>query len=418
MDITIEQKSPNLIRKYWYVPVIALGVFGAMLLRQTLSGVTYVVDDNLLRVADVKLDNFSVEVRGVGELVPREYHWISTEVEGHVAALFVRAGDSVDVGEPLIRLRNQQLLSTLEKVDLEYQQAEAEARANIKSLESQLLQLESELLQSRLALKSELLRLEAEETLMKQLEGSVSEIDHQITVFAVEEQKEMYAFYQRRVEKMRENISAQRVADKARVSRLKNDLANAQREVDALTVRSRSQGLVQEIDLELGQKLPVGTTVAVVADDTQLIAELKIQELQVQNVNVGQDVIVDTRRNKLRATVARIHPTVTNGMVQVDAEFIDSLSPEARVALSVEGTIKTLELENALYVQRPASVQPNSTVGIFMLDANGYQARKVPVQLGQSSANYVQILGGLQVGDTIVISDTTAYAQHEVVLIN
>ena len=418
MDITIEQKSPNLIRKYWYVPVIALGVLGAMLLRQMLSGVTYVVDDNLLRVADVKLDNFSVEVRGVGELVPREYHWISTEVEGHVAELFVTAGDSVDVGEPLIRLRNQQLLSTLEKVDLEYQQAEAEARANIKSLESQLLQLESELLQSRLALKGGLLRLKAEKTLMKQLEGSVSEIDHQITVFAVEEQEEMYAFYQRRVEKMRENISAQRVADKARVSRLKNDLANAQREVDALTVRSRSQGLVQKIELELGQKLTVGTTVAVVADDTQLIAELKIQELQVQNVNVGQDVIVDTRRNKLRATVVRIHPTVTNGMVQVDAEFIDSLSPEARVALSVEGTIKTLELEDALYVQRPASVQPNSTVGIFMLDANGYQARKVPVQLGQSSANYVQVLGGLQVGDTIVISDTTAYAQHEVVLIN
>ena len=330
----------------------------------------------------------------------------------------MRAGDSVDVGEPLIRLRNQQLFSTLEKVDLEYQQAEAEARANIKSLESQLLQLESELLQSRLALKGELLRLEAEKTLMKQLEGSVSEIDHQITVFAVEEHEEMCAFYQRRVEKMRENISAQRVADRARVSRLKNDLATAQREVDALTVRSRSQGLVQEIKLELGQKLTVGTTVAVVADDTQLIAELKIQELQVQNVNVGQDVIVDTRRNKLRATVARIHPTVTNGMVQVDAEFIDSLSPEARVALSVEGTIKTLELKNALYVQRPASVQPNSTVGIFMLDANGYQARKVPVQLGQSSANYVQVLGGLQVGDTIVISDTTAYAQHEVVLIN
>ena len=53
-----------------------------------------------------------------------------------------------------------------------------------------------------------------------------------------------------------------------------------------------------------------------------------------------------------------------------------------------------------------------------MLDTNGYQARKVPVRLGQSSANYVQVLGGLQAGDTIVISDTTAYAQHEVVLIN
>lgn len=73
MDITIEQKSPNLFRKYWYVPVIAAGVLGAMLLRQVLGGVTYVVDDNLLRVADVKRDNFT-SVRRSQVAMPRITH--------------------------------------------------------------------------------------------------------------------------------------------------------------------------------------------------------------------------------------------------------------------------------------------------------------------------------------------------------
>jgi len=418
MDILIERKTPNLFRKYWYVPVIVLVVVGAIWLKQTLGGVTYVVDGKLLRTADVKRDDFSVEVRGVGELRPREYHWVSAEVDGHIEALLVRAGDSIDVGDPLVRLRNQDLLSTLEKVELEYKQAKAESKANIKSLESQQLQLESELLQSQLALKGSLLRLQAEKTLMSRLKGSVSEIDHQITVFSVEEWEQISAFYQKRVEKMRDNITAQHVADDARIARMENDLANAQRGVDALIVRSRSKGLVQEIDLELGQKLIVGSTVAIVADDTQLVAELQIQELQVQNVSVGQEVVIDTRKNKLRGTVARVHPTVTNGMVQVDVEFSDPLSAEARVALSVEGVIKTLEVGDALFVQRPASVQPNSTVAIFKMDTNGFQAKRISVQLGLSSANYVQILAGLEVGDTIVVSDISAFAEHDVVLIN
>lgn len=418
MDISLEKKAPSLFRKFWYVPVVAMAAFGAIWLKQTLAGVTYVVDDTLLRVAEVQRDDFSVEVRGVGELRPREYHWVSAEVDGHIEALLVRAGDYVDVGDPLVRLRNEQLINTLDKVELEYQQAKAESRATITALESELLQLKSELLRSELALKGDILKLQAEETLMGRVGGSVSEIDHQITRFSVEEQTEISAFIRKRVDKMRENIDAQRTAGEARVAGLENDLMNARREVDALTVRSRSKGLIQELELELGQKLTVGSTVAIVAESTELIAELRIQELQVQNVRVGQQATIDTRKSKLRGTVARIHPTVTNGMVHVDVEFGEPLPTEARVALSIEGTIKTLELEDALFIQRPASVQPNSTVGLFIVDGDRFQARRIPVRLGQSSTNYVQILGGLELGDTIIISDTSAFAEHDVVLIN
>lgn len=143
----------------------------------------------------------------------------------------------------------------------------------------------------------------------------MSEIDHQRTIFSVEEQKKIWDFYKKRIGKMAESIAAKQQADNARIGRLQNELAHARRQVELLTVRSLGQGIVQEMSLELGQKLNIGDTVARIADDSKLIAELKVQELQVHGVQLGQEVIIDTRKNKLKGKVMLIHPSVTHGMV-------------------------------------------------------------------------------------------------------
>lgn len=349
---------------------------------------------------------------------PKEYQWISAEVNGQIDEVLVNAGDSVEVGQPLIKLRNPQLLTQLEKSQWEVKQIESESFASQKTRESQLLQLQSESLTVELAYKGNLLKLKAEKQLINSGQGQVSEIDHQRTIFSVEEQKKIWDFYKMRISKKEESMIAQKQADDARIGKLRNDLAQAKHQVDLLTVRSLSQGIVQEMSLEMGQKLNIGSTVARIADDSQLIAELKVQELQVQRVKLGQEVIVDTRQNKLKGKVMRIHPSVTNGMVQVDVDLVDELTPEARIALSVEGSITTYAFDDTLFVQRPAYVQPNATVGIFKLNGDGTHAERVSVKLGESSVKFVQILGGLQEGDMIIVSDTSSYSEHQTILLN
>lgn len=418
MDISLEKKKTSLVRRYWYVPAVVIALAGVFFVKQMLGGVSYVVDANLVRVAKVQKGEFFVDVRSNGELSAKEIHWIPAEVSGHIDMLYAKEGDEVTIGSPLLKMRNPELHAELEKAQWEYKQAKAESFASIKALESDLLQLESESLRAQLAYKGNDLKMKAEKKLIALGQGIVSEVDHQRTVFSVQEQYEIWQFYKKRIQNMRENIDAQQRAEDARVARLKNDLDQAQREVDSLTVRSRSKGLVQEIDLELGQKLDIGDTIARVADTSELIAELKVQELQVQRVSVGQEVIIDTRKNKLKGKVKRVHPSVTNGMVQVDVDFVEPLTPETRIALSVEGSIRTYSVPSTLFVRRPAFAQQNATVGIYKVNSDGYQAKRQPVKLGLSSVNHVQILGGLSEGDQIIISDTSAHSEHETVLLN
>ncbi|MEO8010335.1 MAG: RND transporter, partial [Dokdonella sp.] len=103
---------------------------------------------------------------------------------------------------------------------------------------------------------------------------------------------------------------------------------------------------------------------------------------------------------------------VQNGTVQVDIELTGELPAGARPDLSVDGTIEIERLADVLYVGRPAFGQADTEVRLFRVDTDDIAAR-VPVRLGRSSVNLIEIRQGLEVGDRVVLSDTSAYDQHD-----
>ena len=62
-----------------------------------------------------------------------------------------------------------------------------------------------------------------------------------------------------------------------------------------------------------------------------------------------------------------------------------------------------------LYVGRPVHGEANSTVGLFKVIDDGKEATRVQVELGRTSVNTVEIMKGLQVGDTVILSDMSAW---------
>ncbi|MGB6886452.1 MAG: hypothetical protein WBE10_20535, partial [Candidatus Acidiferrum sp.] len=109
--------------------------------------------------------------------------------------------------------------------------------------------------------------------------------------------------------------------------------------------------------------------------------------------------------------VSRIDPSVINGTVTVDVMMDQPFPPGsgARPDLSVDGTITLENLADVLYVGRPVHGQSDSTIGLFKLVDDGSEAERVNVKLGRSSVNTIEILGGLKVGDQVILSDMSAW---------
>ena len=116
--------------------------------------------------------------------------------------------------------------------------------------------------------------------------------------------------------------------------------------------------------------------------------------------------------------VIRVDPAVEQGTVTVDVAIDGELPKGARPDLSVDGTIELERLNDVVYVGRPAFGQENNTVGMFKLVAGSYEAVRTPVKLGKSSVNTIEILSGLQPGDQVILSDTSAWDSHERIRLN
>ena len=74
----------------------------------------------------------------------------------------------------------------------------------------------------------------------------------------------------------------------------------------------------------------------------------------------------------------------------------------------MDGTIEIERLENVLFVGRPSFGSPNSKIELFKLNEDGKTAARTPVEIGRMSVNTVEIVKGLQAGDKVILSDTSA----------
>jgi HlyD family secretion protein len=351
------------------------------------------------------------QVRGLGTLVPEEILWIPAVNEGRVERILVRPGAQVRKDTVLLVLTNPEL--ELAALDAEYQVKAAQAQyTDLKvQLQSQHLTQEAEVARVQSEFHQAKLKADRDELLAK--EGLIPDIDLKLSTGTAEELANRDSIEKKRLAIQSESIEAQLAVQRAQVDKLKALSELKRSQVEALHVRAGADGVLQELPVEVGQRVPAGTILAKVAQPERLKAELKIAETQAKDIQIGQKAQIDTRNGVIPGSVSRIDPAVREGTVTVDVKLEGALPQGARPDLSVDGTIELERLNDVLYVGRPAFGQPESFVGLFRLGPDGKEATRVKVKLGRSSVNTIEIVEGLNVGDQVILSDMSAWDAHD-----
>jgi RND family efflux transporter MFP subunit len=203
-------------------------------------------------------------------------------------------------------------------------------------------------------------------------------------------------------------VETQIAVQQTKVEQAQALLALKQKQLDALSVRAGISGVLVDLPHQVGEHVAPGTTLAKVVQPDQLKAALNIAETQARDIQIGQPAEVDTHNGIIPGKVMRIDPAVKNGTVTVDVELTGALPLGARPDLSVDGTIDLDRLADVLYVGRPAFGNENSTISLFKLSPDGKTATRVQVKVGRASVNSIQVLEGLQEGDTVILSDMSS----------
>jgi HlyD family secretion protein len=371
------------------------------------------VDGDTLYTGRVERGEMLRQTRGPGTLEPREIRWIAAQSAGRVDRVVVRPGAVVEPDSILAELSNPDLKRQAEEARYGLEAAKAEFAEFELTLRSEELDQKAAVAQARAAYESARLQAEAERA-----SGVMAELQVRRSELNAESLKAAYDIQVERLNQLGATVDAQIAAKRARLAMEQNSFDRVREQVEALSVRAGMGGVVQTVLVEEGAQVQPGANVARVARPDELMAELKVPETQAKDVIVGLRVAVDTRNGIVDGKVIRVDPAASEGTVQVDVELTGKLPPGARPQQSVDGTIEIERLPDVVYTGRPAYGQPNSTITLFKLVDGGAYAVRVPVELGVTSVNQVEIRQGLVPGDEVILSDTSAWDDVDRIRLN
>jgi HlyD family secretion protein len=394
------------IKRGVYVVIILVAAAGVTLGLSRMKPAAPTVDGATLWRDTVKRGQMVVNVRGLGTLVSDEIRMIPTMRDGTVEQKLVKVGDKVTPGTVLVVLSNPDLVQQVANQELAYQKAMADLANTRAQLETQILnQRSTQASKENQALQARL-QAETDEQLFK--EGLGPELNLKKSKANADALANEVLLEKQRVETLAKSNQAQIAASEASVQQLKAIWELGKKQLEELSVRAGAAGVLQQLNVELGQKLGPGASVAKVANPGKLRAELKIAETQVKDIAIGQVAQIDTRSAIINGHVIRIDPAAVNGTVTVDVSLEGELPAGARPDLSVDGTVEISKLDDVLQVGRPAYGQQDSTITLFKMTPAG-EAIRTQVRLGKSAVNVIQIMEGLTVGDVVILSDMSTW---------
>jgi multidrug resistance efflux pump len=412
-DESVKQKKRR--KQAMMIVLLVVAVLGATLGISRLKPALQSVEYGTIWPDTVKRGSMLRQVRGLGTLVPipDDIRLIPAETDVRIERILKLPGMPVQPDTVIMELSNPTVSQEALNSDLDLKSAEAEYHNTKAKVDSDLMNLKAEAATVAADYENAKRDADANKELAKigvlsdsALKASLAKAKEMDTRNKIEDDRIAEAT---KAEETQMAVAQATIDQKRALAQLKH------RQLDALKVKAGIVGVLAALDtsLQVGQRLAQGTILAKVVQPDHLKAELKIPETQAKDIAIGLPAEVDTHNGVVDGKVSRIDPAVQNGTVTVDVTLDGPPPKGSRPDLSVDGTITLERLDDVLYVGRPAFGQEKSTVQMFKIDAEGKTATRVPVEVGRSSVNTIEIVRGLKEGDQVILSDMSRYDNQD-----
>lgn len=391
---------------------IALGVAAVSPALTRWSAADLSVDGSQLRYATVTRGRFVSDVAVQGQVVAAVSPTLYAATAGTVSTS-VNAGDKVSKGQPLAAIDSPELLSEFER-----------ERSTLLSLqaafERQRIQTRAENAGNQQTVDLALVTLKAAERELERYrnafqQGLVSRQEHDRREDQLAEAQVRYEHAVQNARMQAEKLSFELRTSELDVERQRGVVANFERRVDELTVRSPVDGMVGSIAVQQRAAVTPNQPLLTVVDLSVFEIELSVPESYADDLALDMPAEITYGNSKYAGRLTSISPEVRNSQVVGRVRFAGDAPADLRQNQRVSVRIVLEEKPDALVVDRGAFFESGGGRVAYKVDDG--VAHRTPIATGASSIAKVEITQGLAEGDLIVISSLEPFGRAETVLI-
>ncbi|HMN47278.1 MAG TPA: HlyD family efflux transporter periplasmic adaptor subunit [Povalibacter sp.] len=359
-----------------------------------------------VRVAVVERGPLEATIAATGTIVPRSEQIIASPVSAAVRSVRVSLGAAVSRGQILMELDTTASALALSNLEEQLSLKRAERR-------SADLQRVDVVRQTRS--RRDLLRIDLESR-----EAALSRLQKLGTTGAVSASNLLEAELNLKrvqveiaqVDKKIVSLEARREADLERLglelSILDKQRADQARRVATSAVTAPMDGIITDLVRDEGSVVAEGQALATIAATDAFRVEAGVSDFYGSTLAPQQRVRIRSSTSEFAGYVARILPTADSGRLALFIELDDPTAPALHINLRVDAEIITAVKPDVLKLRRGPALERAGVTELFVIEQGS--AVRTRVRLGMSGRQVIEIMEGLEAGDQVIVSDTSAYA--------
>jgi HlyD family secretion protein len=408
-DRIIDQPRPSWRRLAAYAGILALILLTGWAIYSAQASVLR-VDRSKVTIATARFADFSDDIPLQGKAVPKDLFLLDAASGGRVSNIFVRAGDIVVAGQPLLEFSNTALQLQVVQQESQINQALTQLQANESSLEQERVSNERALAGLEYEIISTRRQLRRVEVLYANGFVSVSQRDalsDKLNDLVRQRGLQSNGNATQSALRMRQLplIRAQQV-------QLKQNLEIVRSKLDELVVRAPVAGKISDFNLNPGENRNSGDRLATIVPDTGVKVSADVDEFYLDRVRTGQTARVNIDREVYLLKVERVYPEVKNGTFKIDLQFIGKIPRTLLPGQAILGRLTLGANTRAMILPAGGWLQQGGQVA-FVLDSAGTAARRQPLRIGRRSVDQVEILGGISAGQKVIVSEYSSWQKYE-----
>jgi HlyD family secretion protein len=370
------------------------------------------VDLERLRIATVTRGDLQREVSAQGRVVAANHPRLFSPAQG-IAALAVKAGESVRRGQVLVRLESPELQSQLAQELSRLQSLESDfSRSRLSGRQRNVTNAQTTELR-RVNLAAARRELERSERLKK--EGLLNDVDYERGRDAVRRAEVELEQAEQGGKLEKESLDFEADDRAKQIERQRLVIDELQRRVRQLAVAAPFDGLVATVDIQDRDAVQQNAPLLTVVDLSRFEIEVRIPDSYAGEIAPGVQAVIEDSGRTFPGTLTAVSPEIKDSQIAGTVQFSGDVPAGLRQSQRVSVRLVLDRRANVLKVPRGPFLDSSGGRRIYVL-ADGLATLR-EIRTGASSVGEVEIVDGLRAGEQVVLSDIQQFNGAQTVLV-